>query len=129
MPITAIYAALLGLLFVVLSIRVVAARRRARVRIGDGGDETLRRRIRAQGNFAEYVPIALILLGLGETAGLPPYALHVMGLALLVGRALHAANISTPSERIPLRVVGMAITFTVILVASIANLMLALPKL
>jgi uncharacterized membrane protein YecN with MAPEG domain len=64
MPITALYAALLTMLFVVLSVRVIAMRRGSGAALGDGGNPELLRRIRVQGNFAEYVPLGLVLLRL-----------------------------------------------------------------
>ena len=48
MPIIALYAALLTALFVVLSVRVVAARRGSGAALGDGGNPDLLRRIRVQ---------------------------------------------------------------------------------
>jgi uncharacterized membrane protein YecN with MAPEG domain len=57
-----LYAGLLALWLVVLSLRVIQARRAARVSLGDGGNRALQRAIRGQANFAEYVPIALLLL-------------------------------------------------------------------
>ena len=67
MPITAFYAALLAMLFMVLSFRTIEQRRNARVEIGTGEDAELLRRYRVHVNFAEYVPFALLLLGLAES--------------------------------------------------------------
>ena len=50
MAITALYAGLAALLLVFLSWRVVQARQRAGVPLGDGGDAVLTQRIRVQGN-------------------------------------------------------------------------------
>ena len=44
LSITPIYAALFALFFVALSLRVIRFRRSARISLGDGGDEELRRR-------------------------------------------------------------------------------------
>ena len=62
MPITLFYGSLLGLFLIVLSARVIRQRQSARVSFGDGNDKRLGRRIRAQANFVEYVPITLILM-------------------------------------------------------------------
>ena len=67
------YAALLALMYIYLAIRVMMARRDAGVSIGSGGNRMLERRIRVHGNFAEYVPIALILLVLMEMRGSAPW--------------------------------------------------------
>ena len=84
---TALYAGLLAPLFVLLSVRVIALRYSGQVALGDGGDALLARRVRVQANFAEYVPLGLILLGLSESLGAPALLLHALGLALLVGAA------------------------------------------
>lgn len=129
LPIASLYAGLLALLLVLLTIRVVAARRGAQVAIGDGGDKVLQRRIRAHANFAEYVPIALILLALAEAGGAWWWLLHAIGAALLAGRIIHAANISSLAERIPLRVAGMSLTLTAISAGAVVNLLLVLGRL
>ncbi len=90
MRITALYAGLLALLFVLLSVNVIRHRMANMVSFGDGGDAELSRRIRVHGNFAEYLPLGLILIGLSETLGAPGMLVHGLGLALLVGRASHA---------------------------------------
>ena len=67
MPITAFYAALLAALFLYLSVRVIGWRRDRRVEFGHGEDFELLRRMRVHANFAEYVPFAIVLMGLAES--------------------------------------------------------------
>lgn len=67
--ISSFYAAILALLIVWLSLRVIKLRRIKKVRLGDGGEPELQVAIRAQGNATEYVPISLILLVLLELSG------------------------------------------------------------
>ena len=119
MPITALYAALLTALFVALSVRVVAARRGSGAALGDGGNPDLLRRIRLQGNFAEYVPLALILLGLAEGLHTSVWLLHLLGLALLIGRLLHAYGVSRTNEQFAFRVTGLALTLTMLICAAL----------
>ncbi|QGM47403.1 MAPEG family protein [Methylocystis heyeri] len=114
MPITAFYASLLTPLFLVLAVRVVAVRKSARVALGDGGDRALLRRIRAHANFAEYVPLALVLMGLAESLSASAWLLHGTGVALLAGRALHAFSVSRQREDIRHRVAAMLTTFAVL---------------
>jgi uncharacterized membrane protein YecN with MAPEG domain len=119
MPITALYAALLTALFVVLSVRVIATRRGSGAPLGDGGNPELLRRIRVQGNFAEYVPLALILLGLAEGLHTPVWLLHLLGLGLLIGRLLHAYGVSRAKEQFAFRVSGVAFTLSMLIGAAI----------
>ena len=69
MKITAFYAGLLALLFLFLSARTITYRRAQQVEIGDGGNRELLRRVRVHGNFAEYVPLGIVLMGLSESLG------------------------------------------------------------
>lgn len=124
MAITAFYAALAALLFVFLSFRVIGARRREKVALGDGGDETLRRRLRVHGNFAEYVPLAVVLMGLAESQGAAAWTLHGLGLLLLIGRALHAYGVGQNPEPLKYRQAGMVLTFTVLIAGALVNLAL-----
>lgn len=122
MPVTALYAGLLTPLFLFLSARVIVARRGARTALGDGGDPALLRRVRVQANFAEYVPLALVLLGLAESLRTPVLVLHALGLALLAGRLVHAFGVSRAPERFTFRVTGTALTLTVLSLAALACL-------
>ena len=58
--VTGLYAGILVVIFFVLSMRVINNRVRAQVNLLDGRDEALTRAMRAHGNFAEYVPFALL---------------------------------------------------------------------
>ncbi len=118
MIITSLYAGLLGLWFLALSVRVVQQRTvPGGVGLGDGGDATLLRRIRGHGNFAEYAPLSLILLGLLEYGGtLPVWALHLLGLALLVSRVLHGVALSFSQHWKFGRFYGTVIGFLLLLV-------------
>lgn len=117
LPITALFAAILGLVFVPLSARVGFYRLKSQISLFDGGDKELARRMRAQGNFAEYVPIALILLALVELNGALGWVVYLLGGSLVVGRLLHLYTISG-SETGPGRPIGMVLTFLSILGSS-----------
>lgn len=121
-----LYAGLLGLIFLFLSIRVIGGRRLARVGLGDGGDRVLQRRMRAQANFAEYVPLVLLLMLLAELQGVSSWVLHGVGACLVLGRLVHALSISREPEPSGGRVVGMAFTFSALGTASVACIALAL---
>lgn len=89
LPITTLLAGVMGLLFVVLSIRVIQARQSSSVSLGDGGDKILMRRMRGHANFCEYAPIGVILLGLLEFQQANQYLLIVTALLLAAARIFH----------------------------------------
>jgi uncharacterized protein len=122
MSVTPIYAGLLALLFILLSVRVIGLRRSARVALGDGGNPALLRRQRVHGNFAEYAPLALLLMALAELQNLPDWTIHAIGILLLVGRAAHAYGVSREPEMPKARVLGMALTFAALGAGAVANL-------
>jgi uncharacterized protein len=126
LEITAVYAALLGLLFMLLSFRVSKHRLAGHVSLGDGNNPALAQAIRAHGNFAEYVPLALILIGLAEAQGAAGMFLHVLGGGLLAGRLLHAWGMSQPKAVNHARRFGIVLTWLTILVASVFLLMTVL---
>jgi uncharacterized protein len=115
MIVTPLYAGLLTLWFVVLSVRVVNLRR-AGIIFGDNGDQSVIRIVRAQANFAEYVPLALLLMGFLEVSRYSIYLLHALGLALLVARLLHGVALSFGRQVRFGRVAGAALTFVVLLI-------------
>ena len=112
--ITAIYASFLALLFLALSWRVISVRQAQRISLGDGDDKIMLRRIRAQANCAEYMPLGLILLGLAEAQGAPVIAVHLLGLMLLIGRVLHGVALSRAGPWMLGRVGGMLLTLMMI---------------
>ena len=120
------YAALLALFFIYLSTRVMAARRAAGVAIGTGGDRTLERWARVHANFAEYVPLALMLLLIMEIRGNPAWPLHLLGTGLLAGRLAHAFGVSHEPDRMLFRGAGVLLTIIVIVVSSLSLLIGAL---
>ncbi len=119
MLITPIYAAILGLVFVALSVRTLLLRRRLKVGIGDGDQPILARAMRVHSNYAEYVPLSLILVYFLETQVEASLWIHILCSALLVGRVTHAFGVSQLEENYRYRVIGMALTFTVIICASL----------
>jgi hypothetical protein len=123
--ITSVYAALFALFFLALSARVARCRAKTLTALGDGGNPELLRRIRVQGNCAEYGPLALLLMGLAELQGAPGLLVHALGATLLGGRLLHAYGLSQVKERLVFRVSGMILTFSSISVAAATLLWLS----
>jgi len=94
--ITAAYSAAFAFLFFVLAIWVIAGRLNSGILHGDGGQEQMNRRIRAHGNFAEYVPMILLLAALLEAGGTGPTTMHAFLAPLLIARVLHPFGMLAP---------------------------------
>jgi uncharacterized protein len=118
MFVTPLYSGLLALWFLVLSVRVMRIRRRG-IAFGDNGDVNLARVIRAQANFAEYVPLALLMMGFLEVSRFSIYLLHALGITLIVGRLLHGAALSFGWQPRFGRVTGAALTLIVMTVEAV----------
>ncbi len=91
--ITGLYAAPLAVIMVGLTIHVIMARAKTKISIMDGGNSMLAQAMRRHGNFAEAVPMALLLMAIAELLGTGSMWLHVTGLLLLAGRILHPFGI------------------------------------
>jgi uncharacterized membrane protein YecN with MAPEG domain len=103
---------------------VIRLRRANKVALGAGGFSDLEGAIRAHGNFAEYVPLGLILLGLFESYSVHPAFLAVLGGLLALGRFLHARALS--QGNLKLRVWGMMLTFGTLVTLAVVNIVFAL---
>ncbi len=117
--VTPLYAGLLALWFLILSVRVIRTRGSEKIFIGDGGNTRVARIIRAQANFAEYVPLALIMMAMLELTHHSIYLLHALGILLLVARLLHGYAFSFTQHFLFGRVGGAGLTFFVIAVEAI----------
>jgi hypothetical protein len=121
--ITALYAAALAVLFVALGVRIALYRMKHRVGLGDGGDARLARLVRAHGNAAENIPLAIALLLVAELVGTPPGWLHGFGATLCVARVLHAYGLTKHAGTTFGRFVGISLTWLV--TVALAALLLA----
>jgi uncharacterized membrane protein YecN with MAPEG domain len=119
-PITALYAGLLGIMFLALELPIGLLRTRTNVSLGDGGNPDLTVAIRRHANFVEHVPLALLLLALLELNGAGHGLLHVLGTGLILARLMHPFGLDIHVMRRPPRGLGAATTSLVILVASVA---------
>ena len=127
--VTSIIASILTLIFVRLSFAVIGLRRKNKVGLGSGGHEDLERAIRAQGNFAEYVPFGIILIACLELNGAPWWLVAIPGITLIIGRLIHAKGINIPPPDFSKRVLGMKVTFTTLISLAALNLGWALYRL
>ncbi len=124
--VTPMIAAILAAIFLVLSFRVINQRETSKVSLGDGGDEVLLKRLRVHGNFAEYAPLALLLLLIAELQGAQPWALYVSGASLIIGRLCHAIGTGRIPQITNLRVLGMLLTFVSIIGTTLMILKISL---
>jgi len=121
--ITALYAALLGLLGAALTANVIANRVRCGVNTGDGGVAKLAQAIRAHANFAEQVPLALILIAFAEASAARGLVVHILGVALVAARLASGYALNRTLGPSPLRQFGGGVTVLVVAVASVAILL------
>lgn len=118
-----LWSALLILLVVILSIRVVMGRRKHGVLFGDGGNEAMILLTRSFGNATEYVPIgiaALILLAMLDASALE---IHAVGGTFYIGRAIHGFGLKFGKGPGTARIVGMILTWLPLITAAVLMLM------
>ncbi|WP_316013222.1 MAPEG family protein [Roseobacter sp. HKCCA0434] len=115
----AFYAGLNGLVFLWLFVRVMQVRRAEKVWMGDAGNKRLIRAQRGQGNFVEIVPFALIQMTLMSALDTPVFVLHLFGIALTLGRVLHARHFTQNDAPGWQRMYGTILSLTVILLGSL----------
>ncbi len=119
MTVTLIAAGLLAILLLFLGAYVIAGRVKFKIDIGDGGNAAMRQRIRAQANFVEYVPLALILLLLVEKESIGPgWLAAAMGATLVFARLWHAQGLLSKEGVSSGRFMGTNLTGLVILVGA-----------
>jgi uncharacterized membrane protein YecN with MAPEG domain len=119
MSILPLYAALLALVFVGLSVRTIYLRRTLKIGVGDGSNKHMLRAMRVHANFAEYVPLSLMMLLLVEARGIEAWLMHALCASVLLGRILHAYGVSQLRENFVFRVAGMVMTLTPLLVSAL----------
>ena len=124
MVVTPLYAGLLALFFLVLSLRVIQYRQRG-IPLGDGGDPKMLRVIRGHANFAEHVPLILLMMGFLEVGHTSVYILHALGIALIVSRFLHGYALSFTDRFRFGRVWGAGLTFLVLGICAVLCLLQA----
>jgi uncharacterized membrane protein YecN with MAPEG domain len=86
----------LGLIFAVLSGWVIGGRLSFGVLQGDGGQDTMSRRMRIHANFNEYVPLILLLDGLLEAGGSSRTLIGILLAVLVVARLMHPFGMLAP---------------------------------
>jgi uncharacterized membrane protein YecN with MAPEG domain len=115
--ITSVYAAVLGLVAILLSFQVIQMRTQTKVSLLDGDNNALRERIRRHGNFIEYVPLALILMACAEAGRATFTWLHAIGGILLISRLIHPFGIKHDNASAPARIIGASGTQIAMLLA------------
>ncbi|MEO0436189.1 MAG: MAPEG family protein [Pseudomonadota bacterium] len=124
--VTALYTAILALWLVVLSFRVIALRGNPAFSFFAFGKEestTLERAIRGQGNLTEYAPMMLLMLFLLEQQGASAALLHGLGGTFLLGRLMHGFCFAFMKKSVPLRIGGMVLSLTCLLLGAILLLL------
>jgi hypothetical protein len=120
--VTALYAGIIMLLMVALAVPISRLRGKTRTGLGDGGHPELARAIRTHANLSEWgVPVLLLLL-VAELNRAPLVLLHVAGIALVVGRLLHAFGLSRSGGASFGRMYGTGLTWLVLIVLAIWNI-------
>lgn len=112
-----------ALLAFLLGMNVVRLRWKLHIGLGDGGQPAMTRAVRVHANFAEWVPLTLLVLLVAELRGVSEPWIGALGLALLLARLGHAYGLSRRSGASKGRFLGSALTYTVMLLAAL----LALP--
>ncbi|HEX8300292.1 MAPEG family protein [Sphingomonas sp.] len=112
LPIALTTAAAAALINFWLGWRIGKVRMAEKISIGDGGNPRLIARMRAQLNFAEYVPVVLILIALIELARGAQLWLWVVAMLFILGRVAHGIGMDgwTPG-----RTIGTATTMLTML--------------
>ena len=120
MLITPLFAALFGVFYFLLSLNVVRFRLSKQVSLGDGNDKNVERAVRIHANFIEYVPLLLLLFYFYEIITLSSTLVLFLASGLFMARVFHVIGMLKPRQWMVLRQLGALITFSVLLIISLA---------
>src|SRR5262249_40098447 len=109
----------LALIYIALGAMVGRERGRAKVSLGDGGDQVLLVAVRRHANFAEFVPFIVVMLAMIEINGFPKIWIHALGALLVIARLIHPFGLKHDTMSSPLRIAGAATTAVVTVVCGI----------
>ncbi len=119
-PVSAVFAAVLGLLLLVLSFLASRYRLKFKQGLGVSEDIDFQAAVRAHANLAEYAPIGLIMLAIAELNGVPGALVYWTGMGFVVGRLLHAFGmINGRGGPHMARMAGILLTWLAILALSL----------
>lgn len=111
-----------------LAMRIGKLRMSAKVLHGDGGNDALMQRMRAQANFIENVPLALILIGAIELSGKGGQWLAIVGAVFMLARVAHGIGMDNTKPN-PLRAGGTLVTMLTLLGLAVVAILVALGQL
>ncbi len=110
-----------------LGIRIGRLRMAEKIIHGDGGNEALIRRMRAQANFIENVPLTLILIAAIELTGKGGTWLAIVGAVFMLARVSHLLGMDNPNAN-PARAVGMMVTMLTQIGLAVVAVLIALGR-
>ena len=121
LPITALYAGILMIFALALSFRAGGFRGKTGISVlfGEPANMELIERVRVHQNFLEYVPMAIILMGIIELNGGNATFLHVFGVVLIIARIAHAIGLKHDNMGHPGRAIGAGGTALISVIAAL----------
>ena len=124
LPITGVFAAVIGILLLFLSAVVVKYRIKYRMGMGIAEDRDFEAAVRAHGNLVEYAPLTLLMLGVAELNGVANGLIYWVGMAFVAGRILHAwGMLQGQGGPHKARMVGILLTWAAILIIAVLLLL------
>lgn len=121
---------ILGVIFFALTVWVVTYRNKTKLMLGDGTGtglpdaQGLQVAVRGHANFAEFVPMILIILACLAHEGAGSLFFLALCGALVLGRILHPIGICNLKPNVP-RALGAMLTWAVLIISSVAAIVLA----
>lgn len=118
-------AAAAALIIIWHMMRIGRMRGQLKIMHGDGGNETLIRRMRAQANFGENTPYVLILVAAIELTQKGGTWLAIVGAVFMLGRVIHAIGMDNTEVNL-MRAAGTLIAMLTLLGLGIVAVLIAL---
>ncbi|WP_033068797.1 MAPEG family protein [Thalassospira australica] len=100
LPVTIFTTGVFALMLTTLDLLVSLRRRDLKLLMGDGDDMSLRRRIRAHGNFIENAPMIILLVLALEAVLATSNLVWPVAVILIISRLLHAIGAISGNPRL-----------------------------
>ena len=114
----AFWIGLNAILLIILSGNVGRMRVKTKVNLGHGENDDMLKAMRAQGNYIEYAPAAMLGLVLLAILGAAPTFIHILGAVFLFARIAHFLGLGLGAWPAG-RTVGTVLTMLTLLVTGI----------